>query len=58
MKILSLIPWLIIVIALAFIYSNWFSKYNTSVQAWEPVIAECSKNGGFMNDKGTCEYNQ
>ena len=58
MKISSIVYWLIAVVVLGFLYSQWFSSYNASVQAWEPIVKECSEHGGFMTANGTCDYNQ
>lgn len=50
--------WIIIIIGIAVNYYRWVHEYNEGLAQWQPVVAECSNHGGFMNAEGHCELNQ
>lgn len=58
MKYFSILFWLALAVVAGFGYYRWVTDYNQSLDAWEPIVAECSDNGGFMNAEGVCDYNQ
>lgn len=48
------IMYILMAIAMSYFYSQWYTGYTAEVQAWEPVVAECSSVGGFMDAEGHC----
>lgn len=58
MKTISNLFWVMVVIAFVVTYYNWVTSYNEGLATWQPIVEQCSANGGFMNAKGVCDYNQ